>query len=292
MAVRGIPHRYVLLGLAVLAAGHAHAAAPIPLRATKHKKTNIAFVLLPEARLPKADAVAWAFATFSLNHESIRERPPEKGAKPGGGEALVFDLGPHGSVLIGLMPNPVPKGEADEAARYSVSAGEGKLPRHKAHLIVAQNDDDVATVDALSRFTAILAALTEASGAIGVYWGNAGATHDAKFFLGIARDKALISRLMLWTGVSVARGADGRVSLLSLGMGQLELPDLLLTSSPALPKGKALEFFFSLLAMVAEGGKALPEGDTVGRDEHERLPVHYVPSPVDAGKKVWRVDLK
>ena len=143
MAVRGIPRRFLLIGLAFLAGGHAHAAAPVPIRAAKHKDMNIAFVLLPEARLPKADAVARAFATFSLNHESIRERPPDKGAKPGDAAALVFDLGPHGSVLIGLMPNPVPKGEADEAARYSVSTGERKLPRHKAHLIVAQSDDDV-----------------------------------------------------------------------------------------------------------------------------------------------------
>ena len=38
-------------------------------------------------------------------------------------------------------------------------------------------------------------------------------------------------------------------------------------------------------------GEALPEGDTVGRTASEKLPVHYVPSPVDLKVKVWRVEL-
>jgi hypothetical protein len=278
----------------LLGRGEAKAAAPVPIPAAKPKGMNLAFVLLPEARMPRADAVVRAFAAFSLNREHIRERPEAEGArpKPGDGEATVFDLGPDGMAMVGLMPTPVPKGEADRAARYSVSAlsGEPTLPPHEAHLIVIQNDTDVATVDALSRFTTMLAALVEASGAVGVYWGNAGATHDAKFFVALARDEALVARLMLWTGVSVAR-ADGRVSLLSLGMEQLGLPDLLLSAKPTLPLPEALDFFLNMLAMVVERGTPLPEGDTVGRNENERLPVRYVPSPADAGKTVWSVEV-
>jgi hypothetical protein len=33
------------------------------------------------------------------------------------------------------------------------------------------------------------------------------------------------------------------------------------------------------------------DGDTVGRTAAEKLPVHYVPSPVDPKVKVWRVEL-
>jgi hypothetical protein len=292
MGIMGLWHRLVHRGAA-------KPAAPVPIPAAKPKGMNLAFVLLPEARMPRADAVVGAFASFSLKRPDIREqREGERegeGAtpKPGDGEALVFDLGPDGTVMVALMPTPVPKGEAEQAARYSISAlsGDTKLPPHEAHLVVIQNDADVATVDSLSRFTAILAALAEVSGAVGVYWGNAGATHDAKFFVAVARDEALVARLMLWTGVSVARGGDGRVSLLSLGMEQLGLPDLLLSAQATLPLEEALDFFLNMLAMVVERGKPLPEGDTVGRNENERLPVRYVPSPVDAGKKVWSVEI-
>ena len=54
-----------------------------------------------------------------------------------------------GMAVVALMPVPVPKGEADDAARFSVSAtGTGwKLPDHKAHLIVSlQNINSSAPV--------------------------------------------------------------------------------------------------------------------------------------------------
>ena len=53
-----------------------------------------------------------------------------------------------------------------------------------------------------------------------------------------------------------------------------------------------METFFDLLAYMVTRGKALPDGDTVGRAANERLPVRYVPSPVNPGEKVWRVEFK
>lgn len=76
----------------------------------------------------------------------------------------------------------------------------------------------------------------KASNAVGVYWGEAGATHDPKFFISVAQDQDPASRLMLWTGVSIGRERDRRRSLLSLGMQQLTLPDLLLIA----PKQESL----------------------------------------------------
>lgn len=105
------------------------------------------------------------------------------------------------------------------------------------------------------------------------------------------RSAAIVPRMMIWTGVSIVRDGESRVSLLSLGMKQLNLPDLLLTA----PRGNlqsVVATFFDLLAYVAGRGKPLPEGDTVGRSEGERLPVHYVQSPTQPSEQVWRVDLK
>ena len=114
--------------------------------------------------------------------------------------------------------------------------------------------------------------------------------HDSDFFISVASERGVVPRIMLWSGVSVAREPDGRLSLLSLGMQQLNLPNLLLIA-PESSGSTALETLFDLLAYVAERGEALPEGDTVGRTAHERLPVHYVQSPVDSKEKVWRVEL-
>ncbi len=50
-------------------------------------------------------------------------------------------------------------------------------------------------------------------------------------------------------------------------------------------KNGPLETFFDLLGYVAERGEHFPEGDTVGRTADEKLPVHYVSSPIDPNQE-------
>ena len=166
-----------------------------------------------------------------------------------------------------------------------------KLPPHRAHLLVTFHaDTDSPPIVQLSRFTSLVAAVTKVSPAVGVYWGNGGATHDPEFFTSVASEPGVVPRMMLWSGVSVAREKEGRLSLLSLGMKQLNLPDLLLVADRAFERD-ALPMMFDLLAYLAERGAAIPEGETVGRTAEERLPVRYVRSPLEPSKEVWRVDL-
>lgn len=254
---------------------------------------NVAFVLLAKPNVPRGEDVARAFAGFAAEGQTLRAQPSQ-GGDPGK-EVLELDAGRFGTGFVAAMPVPVPNREADNAARFSISAmGTGwTLPPHSAHLIVTlAGGDSTPGIPSLSCFTSFLAAVTKASGAVGVYWGNAGATHDPRFFLSIAKERGTDSRVMLWTGVSVAREADGRLSLLSLGMRQLHLPDLLLLTPKSMPGSEALGTFFDFLTYVAHRGEAPPEGDTVGRTEAERLPVRYVPSPIDGTKRVWRVELR
>jgi len=256
----------------------------------KANTMNLAFVLLSAPALPNGEDVERAFASYAAKGQTLRLRP-SKPKKPDG-ETLEFDTAGGGYAVVALMPAPVPNHEADEAAHYSLSAlgGRWKLPPHKAHLVVLAHGNG-SPLERLGVLTSILAAVVEASPTVGVYCGDAGATHDPKFFGELAREQDTRSRLPLWIGVSIAREADGRLSLLSLGMKQLELPDLLLVA----PNGKAdeaLPMFYDLLAYVVSRGRPLPDGDTVGRTAAEKLPVHYVPSPVDPKVKVWRVELK
>ena len=59
----------------------------------------------------------------------------------------------------------------------------------------------------------------------------------------------------------------------------------------SLEKEKALDRLYALLGYVAVRGPPIKEGDTVGSDATERLPVHHVKSPFDPSKTVWRVEL-
>jgi len=277
-----------LLGVAIVLLGPIAALTEAPK--LKANTVNLAFVLLSAPALPMGEDVERAFASYAAKGQTLR-LSPRKPKKPDG-EALEFDTDGDGYAVVALMPAPVPKHEADEAARYSVSTlgGRWKLPLHKAHLVVVVQSGGSA-LERLGAFTSILAAVVEASSGVGVYCGSAGASHDPKFFRELAREPDARSRLPLWSGVSIAREADGRLSLLSLGMKQLELPDLLLVA----PSGKAdeaLPMLYDLLAYIVSRGRPLADGDTVGRTAAEKLPVHYVPSPVDPKVKVWRVELK
>jgi Domain of unknown function (DUF4261) len=259
----------------------------------KKRNTNLAFVLLSKPSLPKGEDVVRAFTLFGLKEQRLGLQRAETKTRSKM-DILNFEVSSGEMAVVALIPAPVPNGEADDVARFSVSAiGTGwKLPAHKAHLIVSiQSPDSSSLVESLSCFTSLLAAIAKTSSAVGIYWGDASATHEAEFFIATAREPGLVPRITLWTGVSVAREPDGRLSLLSLGMQQLNLPDLLLVA-PKSAINDALAMMFDLLGYVASLGKPLPEGDTVGRTAGQRLPVNYVPSPLDSSKKVWRVEIK
>lgn len=196
-----------------------------------------------------------------------------------------------GTVRVGGVPAPVPEGEAQHAAAFSVaSLGNAKaLAPHAAHLVLVYTPpEDLSAVAELQAFTRVIAALLVASRAQAVYWGDAGATHPAGFFVEVAQNVEL--PLPLWSGVSRWRMPDDRLGLLSLGMSQLGMLDLLVTAKHEDAAG-ALAFFYDLLAYVAGRGAILRAGETTGRSEDEQLVVYHRPSPDDDTLTVFALDL-
>ncbi len=240
---------------------------------------RLCFVLLPDAKplatgpfekalkdFPDLGALRWSSST-------------RKGTR-------AFSVGKL-KVLASLMPVAVPEGEAERATDHSLSGLDGSwtLPEHRAHLLVAQQGATGTEVEELVTFTRVVAAIVRATNAVGVYWGEGGATHHPEFVVNIAHSEL---PLPIWVGVSVAKSASGP-ELLSIGMKQLGLPELLLTT-PGLD-GTVFELFYDLLAYVTRRGKKLPEGDSVGRTPKEKLKVRYVASPIHPGEQVWNVVL-
>jgi hypothetical protein len=267
--------------------GSAKAEPPPELKA---KEKSLAMVLLREATLPKREAVEAALLEFNGGRPLATVEPGQDADNP----VLEVKYLAGGSVFVGLMPAPVPGQEAEAHFPYSLSSftSDGKLPEHRAHLLVfSLGARDQPPLDALMRFTTVLAALARSADAIGVYWGDAGATHTAEFFVGCAKDNDVTPRIMLWSGISRAREKGGQISYLSRGMNQLGLPDLYLVFRKEQPSD-ALERFYDLLAYLAKRGEAIPAGDTIGATAEERIPVRYVKSPADARATVWRVELR
>ncbi|MFZ5442368.1 MAG: hypothetical protein ACOZQL_20330 [Myxococcota bacterium] len=242
---------------------------------------HLCFVLLPDATQLTARALEKACKEFP-----DLGKPKWGGTKKGVAHFTVDGV----EVVAALLPAPVPEGEADHATDRSLSGLDGTwaLPEHRAHLAVVHTGDKKKkpSLATLTTFTRAVAAIVRATHAVGVYWGEGGATHHPEFVVNIAQSEL---PLPIWVGVSIAKAKRG-VELLSLGMHkQLGLPDLLLRAPEA--DGATLEFFYDLLAYVVRRGEAIPAGETVGRDERERLAVKYAKSPIDAEAEVWVVQL-
>jgi len=246
---------------------------------------QLAFILLAEpveldpARIRSALAKAWDEPI------AVSEGTGETGV-------AAFSIGETDSFFLMPVAAPIPDNEAEAMAEYSVSSlGTGWQPRaHESHLIATLQEGDTETaLRRLSRFTRLLAGTIDSvDHVLGVYWGDAHATHDPDFFRDIAMDDTLLP-VHLWNGVSFA-GDGERVSLLSLGMAQLGQPDLKLTG-PRSDGNAVIAYFFDLLSYAASRGQAIAEGETVGRSAGEKLVVRHEPSPLAEGRTIWCVDL-
>ena len=255
------------------------------------QRVRLAFLLLDKPEMPRVADVVAAFQ----RKEPTKRLPSLKGAERGS-DTFVLDLGAEGSLVVGLIPRPVPQDEAEWHAQFSLPAASRgwKLPAHRAHLVVAWRETaSLAPLDSLRRFTWLLAATAEAAHAVAVYWPDSGATHPTDFFVSATGTDDPTALMVVWSGVRIASdgGKPDRMSLVSLGMSQLGLPDLELSVPRSWEKGKALDRLHALLGCLAVRGAPIEEGDTVGSQAAEQLRVHHVKSPVDPAKTVWRVEL-
>lgn len=255
---------------------------------------QVAYVLLATPALPTADAIVGAFGDFGGDGDSIRAVTPDR-AGPAGHRAtdVELDLCDGDQAAVSLVPTPFPNGEADRFVRYSLFAIRNgfQLPPHDAYLTVSlQGSPDTPPMERVSRFTSLVAAVVRASAAVGVYWPAAGATHEGAFFTRSAASPKRHHRVALWSGLMGTPVADGPLSILSLGMTQLALPDLYLVA-PDAQHMQLLTTFYDLLAHLVIRGRPMGDGESIRFTDGRRLTGHYAASPIDPGRQVWRVDI-
>jgi hypothetical protein len=258
------------------------------------QKSHIAFVLLENTALPYGDAIIASFEKYSQgNHKlSISKDTDSEASHDVEEHVLALTVDGIGSAFIALMDMPIPNGEAESNFPLSVSSfsENSELKAHHAHILVTLMPSiEADPLEAMMAYTSLLAAVTDASQSVGVYWGNAGATHTREFFLAMASEHDVNPRILLWNGISRAPESGGKMSFLSYGMNQIALPDLYLICE-ANAASSSLGRFFDLLAYIAARGEAIPAGDTIGSTAEEKIRIKYVKSPADESKIVWRVE--
>lgn len=261
-------------------------------------------LVVPQVSVLTSTAALPARAEFERAARDLLPRSRVSWEARASGATILVD---GARVRLDARASPVPNAEADTAAFLSLSSVNGawRLGRHTSHLALTLEGElqrpsegllnrlsgatrAASRLETLSALTRVAAAVTRATESLGVYWSAGPVTHSPAFFGELAKESPL--PLPLWVGVSVTPEPGDRLGLLSFGMKQLGLPDLLLTA-PREDAEDSLDFFFSALATIAERDEPPAEGETIPRSLLQRPRVRYVPSPVDSTARVWRLEL-
>lgn len=239
---------------------------------------------------PTIDVDALIAATALYAEESA---PPLRVLAGGGNDNDLVMMWGGQRVFVLNMDQPVPNAEAEVCAEYSMARllYDWRLPEHSRHLVVGLTaSDEQTSIESISQLVDLLAAVAETTPTVGVYIPDLVATHDPSLLVEVAADSEPIAAMPWLTGVSVATPTESTISFLSLGMTTFGLPDLML-DAPYADADASFDFFIELLVYATMLGEPIPDGDTIGRTDEERLPIRYQPSPVNPGEQVWTVVL-
>lgn len=238
---------------------------------------DLSLVLLSESTLPD---VAKFISSPRLSHlgASIEKERDEQ---------LVFALGGGGHLLVSLVEALPP--ELGPAALLG-GLSEEAIGSAKAHLIVAALGLMGGRRERDAAFAQLVAALLEASPAIGATFGEGLCYQDAAFFSRAVDSAEGEVPVFLAIDITAAPEPEERISFLTHGMERYEREEFFVTAP--LSGDGALPFLLELMHWcISEDERELAPGDTVGRTEDERIVVRRMPSPIGAEAQVIRLDL-
>ena len=188
-----------------------------------------------------------------------------------GGSTLVFEV--DGMLAaVSLYPFPVPRGEAEENAahNYLWSEAEETTARHQAQLLAAVSAREQDPRDAGALEIKLVRTLCRQAGVLGIYAN--GTVYQPEFYEEAAaameeEDLPLLN--LVWLGLYRREGGlcgytDG---LRSFGKDEIEVLD-----TPAEP-GELRSFLFDLTSYVVTEDATFHDGETLGFDADQRLPI-------------------
>jgi len=177
-------------------------------------------------------------------------------------------------VVIGLIPAPVPDGEAEywAKANYMWKDAAEITASHKAHVIIAILGSDDDTVKKGNIFVKVVCAVMKQESAVAFY--NEGAVFPPKMYLDFAemlKDGHVPVLNLVWFGLY----GNGRIAgVYTYGMRRMGREEM----EVYVPADKAdlnelREFMLTIVSYVLETGAVLKDGETLGFSEKQKLPI-------------------
>lgn len=188
-------------------------------------------------------------------------------------------------VSLGLMPVPIPGGEAEYQAskNYRWPGGVEQVKGHKAHLVVALLNLGLTPVQAGQLMVKLLVTCCRQGGVLGVYANEV--VYQPQFYLDVAQilDQGQIPLFnLVWFGLYRSeKGLCGYTSgLAALGYDELEVLD-----SAASPE-QLVELLSDISHYVVSQNVTLRAGETIGSTPEQKLPISKGPGRAVAGESL------
>ncbi len=241
---------------------------------------DLAFILAKTAAVrPQAVVAEAGKLGVTLEHQPGDEDGP-----------LSFEIEGGGTFMV--MPIAARHPDADQMPQLLTAPEPEEVTAHGAHIILTGYNlvgEEAARELSMALLTAAVVRATEAVGAMlksGVGF------HRAEVFADLAEVAAEYGDLppQLAVDVTFAAEPEQRMSLLTHGMRRRGLEEIFVTCSRT--GGGAEDFLYSIAGwLLEEPTKRLPTGDTVGRNEHEKITVQREANPSGEPGEVIRLDL-
>jgi hypothetical protein len=202
----------VLFVVLILSPVLAHAADLSKVRASS-------VVLLAEPRLPPPGVVRERL------EQRLKGRLKVDAMEADGAKVVLFRLR-GGTVAIGLIESPLPKGQIDDlcAGAWHWKAACEATASHRGHVFITVLDTDLDTLDASLLLTDVVAALMD-SNAIASYWGASLQSRDAflKQSADVGREQPPV---WLWVNFRISNDIEKGFSLSTQGMEAFGLREI------------------------------------------------------------------
>ncbi len=216
--------------------------------------------------------------------------PPAEQEAPGEAtDAAVLRI-PHGSIVLGFIPMPIPWGDLEwpVATSWSWPEARTELSQHKTHLIVAASSRDLSHVQLSLWHTRAIASVLSCLDAVGVYFGGASIVVSPRQYVEAAAAATEDDLpLFLWLGFHLVKEEDG-LSIYTTGLPAFGLLDLEVHRAEL-----EVNELINLVANVAHYELAsnvqIQDGETVGTSEDERLEVVHERSRFGAKEMACRI---
>lgn len=225
------------------------------------------------------------FIKSELSIKKLEDLNEEKGI-------IIFENNDN-HYIIARMPVEIPKNDFKSAADYSLLYKDPKkiVNKQKAHIIISVQSKKGNMIENNLKLIKLVRAVIKSTSSLGVYWGSAAQIIQDDIFLAFT-DKIDSNNLPIPIWINICRYIDknNKINVHSIGLKDLGYPEYEIINL----KMKWEDAYYYLLDFanyMITSGDLIKDGDTIGRNENEKLKVRFIKSEITEDKKVMRIDM-